>query len=186
MQIPGNDLQALPELIENAQFRNCPETACALTRFSAVPGTEAPAYVVRRRLYAAHGRDPPEVFISVGDGNPLLRRAGYCLAHRLQKRWICHAEINRCALMSLPDARRFVNGDGSRDVSCCHGDGSRDVSCCHGDDFSGISCFAEGSAYLDKNGEMTYSRPIKRNPLIDLAGQAVCSGPPETDILRQY
>lgn len=175
MQIPGNDLQALPELIENAQFRNCPETACALTRFFAVPGTEAPAYVVRRRLYAAHGRDPPEVLISVGDGNPLLRRAGYCLAHRLQKRWISHTEINRYALMSLPDARRFVNGDGSRDVSCCHGD-----------DFSGISCFAEGSAYLDKNGEMTYSRPIKRNPLIDLAGQAVCSGPPETDILRQY
>ena len=175
MQIPGNDLQALPALIENAQFRNCPATACALTRFFAVPGTEAPAYVVRRRLYAAHGRDPPEVLISVGDGNPLLRRAGYCLAHRLQKRWISHTEINRYALMSLPDARRFVNGDGSRDVSCCHGD-----------DFSGISCFAEGSAYLDKNGEMTYSRPIKRNPLIDLAGQAVCSGPPETDILRQY
>ena len=41
-----------------------------------------------------------------------------------------------------------------------------------------------GSQYLDKKGEMTYSRPIKRNRLPDLAGRPVCPGPPGADILR--
>ena len=57
--------------------------------------------------------------------------------------------------MSLPDAQRFVNGDGSPDISCIA------ELCC------------PGSPYLDKNGEMTYSRPIKRNRLPDLAGGAI-------------